>query len=54
MGELKLTTEQLFKLAVFEKDVEKLNEEAAKKYLIELLRHSMVKDNLYKQMLKEL
>jgi hypothetical protein len=47
-----LSLEQQFKLQVFKDQVESLNREQAQEYLIELFRQMMVKDNLFKHLLK--
>lgn len=47
-----LTLEQQFKLQVLKEQVKKLSKEEAQEYLIELFRQMMVKDNLIKQILK--
>jgi pimeloyl-CoA synthetase len=44
--------EQQFKLQVLTQQVEQLSREEAQKYLLELLRQMMVKDNVVKELLK--
>lgn len=47
-----LTLEQQFKLQVFRDQVKGLTQEQAQEYLLEVLRQMMVKDNLFKNLLK--
>ncbi|OCR00699.1 phycobilisome degradation protein nblA [Oscillatoriales cyanobacterium USR001] len=47
-----LSLEQQFKLQVLRDEIKNLSLEQAQEYLIEVLRQSMVKDNLYKNWLK--
>lgn len=47
-----LSMEQQFKLQVLTQQVEQLSREEAQKYLLELLRQMMVKDNVVKELLK--
>lgn len=47
-----LSIEQQFKLKVLRDEVKHLSLEQAQEYLIEVLRQSMVKENLYKQWMK--
>jgi acyl-CoA-binding protein len=49
-----LTMEQQFKLRMFEDQVKGLSQEQAQEYLIELFRQMMVKDNLFKNLIKGL
>ncbi|AFY78566.1 Phycobilisome degradation protein nblA [Pleurocapsa sp. PCC 7327] len=49
-----LTMEQEFKLRVFKEQVKNLNQNQAQECLIELFRQMMVKDNLYKHLLKNI
>ena len=44
-----LSMEQQFRLQVFSEEVKSLNREEAQKYLLEVLRQMMVKDNFVKQ-----
>jgi len=48
-----LTLEQQFKLQILREEVKKLNLEQAQDYLIEVLQQNMLKDNVFKQMLKD-
>ncbi|MCU0517880.1 MAG: NblA/ycf18 family protein [Oscillatoria sp. Prado101] len=48
-----LTLEQQFKLQILREQVKTLSREQAQEYLLEVLRQNMVKDNLFKQMLKK-
>jgi hypothetical protein len=49
-----LTMEQEFKLQVFKEQVKNLNQDQAQECLIELFRQMMVKDNLFKHLLKNI
>lgn len=48
-----LTLEQQFKLQILREEVKKLSLEQAQDYLIEVLQQNMLKDNIFKQMLKD-
>lgn len=48
-----LSLEQQFQLKVYEKQVQQLTKEQAQEYLLEMLRQSMVKDNLLKDLIKQ-
>ncbi|MBW4493014.1 MAG: NblA/ycf18 family protein [Oscillatoria princeps RMCB-10] len=48
-----LTLEQQFKLQVLREQVKTLSQEQAQEYLLEVLRQNMVKDNLFKHLLKK-
>ncbi len=48
-----LSLEQQFQLKVYEKQIKELTREQAQEYLLEVLRQSMVKDNLFKDLLKQ-
>jgi hypothetical protein len=48
-----LTIEQQFQMTVFEKQVKQLTREQAQEYLLEVLRQGMVKDNLFKDLIRE-
>lgn len=48
-----LSLEQQFQLKVYEKQVRQLTKEQAQEYLLEMLRQSMVKDNLLKDLIKQ-
>ncbi|CAC5340331.1 MAG TPA: phycobilisome degradation protein nblA [Planktothrix sp. UBA8407] len=47
-----LSLEQQFKLQILREQVKNLNLEQAQDYLLEVLRQSMVKDNLLRQWIK--
>jgi hypothetical protein len=47
-----LSLEQQFKLEVLRDQVKSLSREQAQEYLLEVLRQNMVKDNLFKHLLK--
>ena len=47
-----LSLEQQFKLKMLNEQVKTLNLEQAQDYLLELLKQSMIKDNLLKQWIK--
>ncbi|MCG8368556.1 MAG: NblA/ycf18 family protein [Pseudanabaenales cyanobacterium] len=47
-----LSMEQQFRLQVLSEEVKRLNREEAQKYLLEILRQMMVKDNFVKQVIK--
>lgn len=49
-----LNLEQEFKLQVLREQVKTLSQEQAQEYLLEVLRQNMVKDNLFKHLLKKL
>lgn len=48
----KLTLEQEFKLAIYEKKIYKLNEKNVKEHLLATLKQMMIKDNLIKFFIK--
>lgn len=48
-----LSLEQEFKLQVLKDQVQNLSREQAQEYLLEVLRQNMMKDNLFKYMLKK-
>jgi uncharacterized protein YaaW (UPF0174 family) len=48
-----LTLEQQFKLQILREQVKTLSREQAQEYLLEVLRQNMVKDNLFKHLLKK-
>lgn len=48
-----LSLEQEFKLKVLQEQTKNLDLEQAQEYVVELLRQMMVKDNLFKQLLKD-
>lgn len=50
---MELTLEQQFKLEILKKDIEKLTKKEAQKYLLEMFRQIMVKDNLFKELIKK-
>lgn len=47
-----LTLEQQFKLNVYKQQVKQLSQDQAQEYLLEVLRQMMVKENLFKHLLK--
>lgn len=47
-----LSFEQQFNLRVYEEQVKNLNLREAQEFLLEVLRQSMVKENLFKHMIK--
>nr|YP_009393060.1 phycobilisome degradation protein [Bostrychia moritziana]ARW61622.1 phycobilisome degradation protein [Bostrychia moritziana] len=48
----KLTMEQEFKLAVYENKINQLDKKNTKKYLINILKQMMIKDNIIKFYIK--
>lgn len=50
---MELTLAQKFKLEILKKDIENLTKEEAQKYLLEMFRQMMVKDNLFKELIKK-
>lgn len=48
-----LSLEQEFDLRLFAEQVQHLNPEQAKQFLIDLNRQMMIKDNLYRDLLKQ-
>jgi len=53
MNNDQLSIEQQFQMTIFEKQVKKMTKEQAQEYLLEVLRQGMVKDNLFKDLIKE-
>jgi len=51
-GKNQLSLEQQFKLQVLTEQVHNLSREQAQEYLLEMFRQMMVKDNLFKHLLK--
>ncbi len=51
-GQEKLSLEQQFKLQVLSEQVQNLSQEEAQEYLLEMFRQMMVKDNLFKHLIK--
>jgi len=47
-----LTIEQQFKLQLFRQQAQNLSQEQAQEFLVELFRQMMVKDNLFKNLIK--
>lgn len=47
-----LTQQQLFRLEVLKRDVDKLTLPQAKSYLVELVTQQMLRDNMYNHLLK--
>ena len=50
---MKLTLEQEFRLQVLSEQVRNLTKEEAQKYLLEMFRQMMVKDNIFKDIIKK-
>ena len=48
-----LSLEQQFKLQVLREEVKQLSREEAQDYLMEILRQNMVKDNLFKNWMRD-
>ncbi|AFY80857.1 MULTISPECIES: NblA/ycf18 family protein [Oscillatoriales] len=48
-----LSLEQEFKLQLLKEQVRGLTQEQAQEYLLEVLRQNMVKDNMFKYLLKK-
>ena len=51
-GQNQLSLEQQFRLQVLSEQVQNLSQEEAKEYLLEMFRQMMVKDNLFKHLIK--
>ena len=51
-GTNQLSLEQQFKLQVLSEQVSDLSREEAQEYLLEMFRQMMVKDNLFKHLMK--
>lgn len=47
-----LTIEQQFKLQLFRQQAQNLSQEQAQEFLVELFRQMMVKDNVFKNLIK--
>jgi acyl-CoA-binding protein len=47
-----LTLEQQFKMKLYQDQVKALSQEEAQKYLLEVMRQMMVKENLFRHLLK--
>ena len=47
-----LSLEQQFKLQILKQQVQELSQEEAQEYLLEMFRQMMVKDNMFKHLLK--
>ncbi len=47
-----LSLEQEFKLQILKDQIKQLSQEQAQEYLLEIMRQMMMKDNLYKYLLK--
>ncbi len=47
-----LSFEQEFNLRVYQEQVKNLDLQEAREFLLEVLRQSMIKENLFKQMIK--
>ena len=52
MQPIQLTTEQQFQLAVIRRNLDNLTLEQAKEHIIELVKQSMIKDDLIKNWIK--
>ncbi len=51
-GKTQLSIEQQFRLQVLSEQVQNLSQEEAQKYLLEMFRQMMVKENLFKHLIK--
>ena len=51
-GQEQLSLEQQFRLQILSEQVQNLSQEEAKEYLLEMFRQMMVKDNLFKHLIK--
>lgn len=49
-----LSMEQQFKLQVLREEVKRLSQDQAQEYLLEVMRQSMVKENLFKHWMKNI
>jgi acetylglutamate synthase len=49
---MELSLEQQFMLNVYKQQVKELSQEQAQQYLLEVLRQMMVKENMFKHLLK--
>ena len=49
---MKLTLEQQFTIRSFETQVQKMSREQAQEFLVQLYRQMMVKENMYKDFIK--
>ncbi|WP_445251110.1 MULTISPECIES: NblA/ycf18 family protein [Microcoleus] len=49
-----LSMEQQFKLQVLREEVKRLSQDQAQEYLLEVMRQSMVKENLFKHWMKNM
>ena len=50
---MNLTLEQEFRLQILSEQIRNLTKEEAQKYLLEMFRQMMVKDNLFKELIKK-
>ncbi|HIK07863.1 MAG TPA: NblA/ycf18 family protein [Trichormus sp. M33_DOE_039] len=50
---MELNLEQKFNLKLYEEQVKELSKEESQKFLLEVLRQLMVKDNMIKHLLKQ-
>lgn len=48
-----LSLEQQFKLQVLREEIKQLSREQAQDYLIEVMKQSMVKDNMFRRLFKD-
>ncbi|MDJ0898697.1 MAG: NblA/ycf18 family protein [Xenococcus sp. MO_188.B8] len=51
-GKNQLSLEQQFRLQVLSEQIQNLSQEEAQEYLLEMFRQMMVKDNLFKHLIK--
>lgn len=51
-GTNQLSLEQQFRLQVLSEEVQNLSQEEAQEYLLEMFRQMMVKENLFKHLIK--
>lgn len=52
-GKNQLSLEQQFRLQTLAKEIQNLSQEEAQKYLLEMFRQMMVKENLFKYLIKQ-
>jgi len=50
---MELSLEQKFNLKLYEEQIKSLSQEESQKFLLEVLRQLMVKDNMLKHLLKQ-
>lgn len=51
--EIQLTTEQQFKLTIIKRQLDNLSLDEAKKYILELVEQSMLKDQLVREWMRK-